>query len=93
MTPRDAHPVILFDELKREVGLGGRVELVLPPARSKGATLWQVFLTTEDVRYMLVRPRTLNPYEIKTPKGLFNFLRSLGIREIMVPVPNGDDEG
>ena len=41
---------------------------------------------------MLVRPRTLRPYEIKTPKGLFSFLRGLGIEEIMVPVPNCDDE-
>ncbi len=92
MTPRDVHPVILFDDLKKEVGQGGSVELVVPSSQSESAALWRVFLTMEDVRYMLVRPRNLRPYEIKTPKGLFSFLRSLGITEIMVPVPSGDDK-
>lgn len=91
MTPRDAHPVILFDDLKKEVRRGGSVELVLPSSQSESSALWRVFLKTEDVRYMLVRPRNLRPYEIKTPKGLFSFLRSLGITEIMVPVPSDGD--
>lgn len=88
MTLRDAHPVILFDDLKKEIERGGSVEFVLPPPHSGSAALWRVFLQTEDgVRYQLVRPKTVHPYEIKTPKGLFSFLRSLGIAEITVPVP------
>lgn len=90
MTSKDAHPGILLDELKREVGRGGSVELVLPSLETESAALWRVYLTAGGVRYMLVRPRTLRPYEIKTPKGLFNFLRGIGITEIMVPVPGGD---
>lgn len=91
MTPRDAHPVILFDDLKKEVGQGGSIELVLPDPELESAALWRVFLVSDNVRHMLVRPRNLHPYEIKTPKGLFSFLRSLGITEIMVPVPGSDD--
>lgn len=93
MTPRDAHPVILFDDLKEEIERGGNVELVLPPKQSGDTTLWRVFVeTTDGVRYMLVRPRNIRPYEIKTPKGLFSFLRSLGISQITVPVPPVDSK-
>ena len=93
MTPRDAHPVILFDALKEEIARGGSVDLVLPPKQPGNRALWRVFLQTKDgVRYMLVRPRDIRPYEIKTAKGLFSFLRSLGISEITVPVPPGDGQ-
>ncbi|WP_299841564.1 hypothetical protein [uncultured Jannaschia sp.] len=83
--------MILFDDLKEEIERGGSVELVLPPNQPGNTALWRVFLATEDgVRYMLVRPRDIRPYEIKTPKGLFSFLRNLGISEITVPVPFSD---
>lgn len=88
MTSRDPHPVILFDALKEEIERGGSIELVLPPKQPGSTALWRVFLATADgVRYMLVRQRDIRPYEIKTPKGLFSFLRSVGIAEITVPVP------
>ncbi len=96
MTPRDAHPVILFDDLKEEIERGGNIELVLPARQPDDGVSdrWRVFLETkEGVRHQLVRPKTIRPYEIKTPKGLFNFLRSLGITQISVPVPTSDSSG
>lgn len=91
MTRRDVHPVILFDALKEEIERGGSVDLVLPTENTESTALWRVFVETADgVRYMLVRERGIRPFEIKTAKGLFSFLRNAGISEITVPVPPKD---
>ena len=91
MSHRNAHPVILLDDLREELERGGCLELVLPTDDAWDAATWRVFVTTADgVRRLLIFHRRAEPYEIKTPRGLFSFLRGLGIEEFKVPVPPYD---
>ncbi len=58
MMPRDAHPVILIDDLKDKIERGKNSELVLPAQQpDDGITdQWRVLETKNGVRYHPVRP-------------------------------------
>jgi hypothetical protein len=88
MMMREAHPLILFEDLKNEIERGESAELVLPPEQFESTAPWRIFLAaTAGHHYMLVRPPNICPFGIKPPMGSSSFLRGLGITGITGSVP------